>query len=81
MRGLSGCVVILAFLYASAVPLHAYIDPGSSSVLLQIIVGGVAAIIVLTRRLWTGAIRTTGRLFGRRGRVEHDPSADHKSGQ
>jgi hypothetical protein len=31
---------------------EAYIDPGSSSLLLQGIIGGVAAVIVLVRHYW-----------------------------
>lgn len=43
--------------------LYAYIDPGTSSFLLQVIVGGVAALIVVARAYWRRAID-----FVRRGR-------------
>ncbi|MEX2662742.1 MAG: hypothetical protein WD227_12500 [Vicinamibacterales bacterium] len=34
-------------------PVHAYIDPGSTSLFLQALVGGVAALLVVTRSYWT----------------------------
>ena len=43
--------------------LYAYIDPGSTSFLLQVIVGGVAALIVVARAYWRRTID-----FVRRGR-------------
>jgi len=46
-------------------PAAAYVDPGSSSMMLQMIVGGVAAIMVLTRQLWTAAAGRTTRFFQR----------------
>ncbi len=38
---------------------HGYIDPGSTSMLLQGIIGGVAAVLVITRSYWA---RTMERL-------------------
>ena len=43
--------------------IFAYIDPGSGSFLLQALVGGVAALLVLARAYWR---RVTGMLRGRR---------------
>lgn len=43
----------------------AYIDPGSSSMLLQAIVGGVAAVLMITRVYWR---RATGLFRRSRGR-------------
>jgi hypothetical protein len=47
----------------------AYIDPGSGSMLLQVIVGGIAAVAVgakmFGRRLW--------RVFIPRGRTDDEP--------
>ena len=48
---------------ATHASLYAYIDPGSTSFLLQVIVGGVAALIVVARAYWRRAID-----FVRRGR-------------
>ena len=49
-------------LYSVAVVL-AYIDPGSGSFLLQALVGGVAALVVLARAYWR---RAAEALRGRR---------------
>ena len=48
---------------ATHASLYAYIDPGSTSFLLQVIVGGVAALIVVARAYWRRTID-----FVRRGR-------------
>jgi hypothetical protein len=33
-------------------PAHAYLDPGSGSMLMQLILGGVAGAVVLLRMYW-----------------------------
>ena len=61
-------VVILVFTVAQ--PAAAYIDPGNTSMLVQFVVGGIAAGLVLGRRLLRGAVdRVTGLLR----RVPADP--------
>jgi hypothetical protein len=50
---------------------HAYIDPGSTSLLLQGIVGAVAAILVITKAYWRRAIA----LFRRRSDGTEPPAA------
>lgn len=49
------CIVAIALL-ALEVPVHAYIDPGSTGLLLQGLIGGIAAAIVLTRSWWQRGI-------------------------
>ncbi|MBI3860820.1 MAG: hypothetical protein HY290_02880 [Planctomycetia bacterium] len=44
-------------------PLLAYFDPGSGSLLVQAVVGGMAGLIVLARCLWES---TSDRWFGRK---------------
>ena len=56
----------LAVLF-SAVPAHAYLDPGSGSVLLQLVLGGAAGVAVLTRAYW------------HRLRLRFRPSRHHKA--
>jgi hypothetical protein len=41
-----------------AMPSPAYIDPGSGSMLLQIILGGVAAVGVTAKLTWRRLLRT-----------------------
>ena len=48
----------------AAEPAYAYIDPGTSSMVVQLIIGGIAAVVVMTRRLWQGTIQRM-RGFGR----------------
>ena len=48
-------------------PLQAYLDPGSGSMMLQLLLGGVAALGVIGRLYW----RRFLSLFGRQGRDTH----------
>jgi hypothetical protein len=57
-------VLVLSFLIAR--PAYAYIDPGMSSVLLQVIVVGLAMAAAFIRLLWTRIIS----LFHRRSKEE-----------
>ena len=44
---------LLAIIFLTAVePLHAYLDPGTGSMLLQVILGGIAAIGVALKLFW-----------------------------
>lgn len=53
MRKLFHLLLVVAFmLVLSERPAHAYIDPGSGSLLLQLILGGVAALWVAVRLYW-----------------------------
>jgi hypothetical protein len=55
--------------------LQAYIDPGSTSMMLQGIIGGVAAVLVMTRHYWA---RATGRIRRAAGRPADRPEATAK---
>ncbi len=61
-KRLAAAAVLLLYFPAQ---LSAYIDPGSGSMLLQAFVGGVAAVIVLTRTYWQ---RITAFMKGSRDR-------------
>lgn len=54
---------ILAAVWAFAPPVYAYLDPGTGSMLLQSIVGGLAVIAGVVAHYWRGARQ---RLFFRR---------------
>lgn len=54
-------------LFASELPVHAYLDPGSGSMLLQVLLGGFAAAGVIVKLYWN---RLTS-LF-RRKEASHD---------
>lgn len=65
MRRAGPLVLLTAVAVTSATePTYAYIDPGTSSMVIQVIVGGLAAVLVMTRRLWEGTIQRVRR-FGR----------------
>jgi len=59
--------LVAAGLIAFELPLHAYLDPGSGSMLLQVLLGGFAALGVAIRLYWQ---RGTARF--RHRKVEHD---------
>ena len=54
-------VIALLLLLSLLAPAHAYIDPSAGSLLLQLILGGIAGVLVALRLYWK---RFNG-LFGR----------------
>ena len=55
---------------------HAYVDPGSGSMLLQLLLGGVAGLVVIAKLYWHRLLRVL-RLGGRDGeRAALDEDAD-----
>jgi len=44
--------LIISVLLAVSVNAHAYLDPGTGSMLLQVVLGGVAAIGVVIKLYW-----------------------------
>lgn len=46
------CSFIAVFLLLTAQPAFAYLDPGTGSMLLQVILGGVAAVAVALKLFW-----------------------------
>jgi hypothetical protein len=65
-------VLIAIAVISFAPPAAAYVDPGSTSMMLQIIIGGVAAVMLVTRQLWTNAAGKTTRFFRRGTKPPHD---------
>lgn len=51
---------------------HAYIDPGSGSVLLQLILGGIAGIGVVVKLYWDRAKTKYRSLLGRAERTDEN---------
>lgn len=56
-------VLILSSIFAPGA--HAYIDPGSGSVLLQLLLGGIAGIGVVAKLYWEQDKTRCRSLFGR----------------
>jgi hypothetical protein len=68
MKKLLLCIVMLYVSLFSPAQSHAYLDPGSGSMVLQLLLGGLAGLAVLLKIFWR---KLTG-LFGS-GRVKsHD---------
>ena len=56
------CILfILGFLAAFPPPAQAYLDPGSGSMLLQILLGGTAGLAVLLKLYWQRLLLVFGR--------------------
>ena len=51
---------------------HAYIDPGSGSVLLQLLLGGIAGIGVVAKLYWDQVKTRCRSLFGRAERSKEE---------
>ena len=56
-RSSSIALVVVILVLTGALPAEAYIDPGNTSMLVQLAVGGIAAVAVLARRLWQGLVQ------------------------
>ena len=45
-------IILVLMMLLCAVPAHAYLDPGTGSMILQVILGGVAADTVAMKLYW-----------------------------
>ena len=54
-------LVLGALVLLMPVPAHAYLDPASGSMILQLVLGGVAGLAVAVRLLWRRLLRGLGR--------------------
>lgn len=59
---LAWMAVPAVLLSAAAAPAHAYVDPSSGSILLQVLLGGFAGVLVALKLSW----RRLASWFGRR---------------
>ena len=66
-------LVFLSVLSIDA-PAHAYLDPGTGSMLLQLLLGGVAGVLVVGKLYWHRVKAFVGR--GRAPCPNRDPAAD-----
>ena len=69
VREITRLLATCALLWAIAPPVHAYIDPGAGSALLQAIVGGAALVAALVAHRWN----QLRRWFTRRGTRDRLP--------
>ena len=59
-------VLAALFLIAFTRPSHAYVDPGSASILITAILGGIAAVGYTARRYWERFKALLGQVKGTR---------------
>ena len=45
-------VIAVWLVFVCARPAHAYLDPGSGGMMVQVLLGGVAGVVVLARLCW-----------------------------
>ncbi|MCY4076791.1 MAG: hypothetical protein OXH04_15325 [Acidobacteria bacterium] len=64
---LRSCAVVVVALLVLERPAAAYLDPGTGSMLLQVLLGGVAAIGVVAKLYWR---RVTAAINGRLQRAK-----------
>jgi hypothetical protein len=62
-----------------ATPVHAYLDPGTGSMILQLLIGGVAGVLIIIKLYWSqlkqfvnGSRKTTGNESAVRSPTESD---------
>jgi len=65
-------LLALIVLLATAAPAYAYLDPGSGSMMVQLLLGGVAGAVVLVRLYWARLLTLLGL---RRDRTDVDAKA------
>jgi hypothetical protein len=56
-------------------PMLAYIDPGTGSLILQVLLGALLASLLFIKAIWRKIKSLVGRLLGRKPTAEADTSA------
>jgi hypothetical protein len=65
-------LLALIVLLATAAPAYAYLDPGSGSMMVQLLLGGVAGAVVIVRLYWARLLTILGL---RRDKTDVDAKA------
>ena len=52
MRGMGRAILIFYIFIFSTSTAHAYLDPGTGSMVLQVVLGGIAGIAILGKLFW-----------------------------
>ena len=73
-RLISGLVFLSAIGIAS--PAHAYLDPGTGSMLVQILLGGLAGVLVIGKLYWHRVKAFFGCGPATSPNPDHDPATD-----
>jgi hypothetical protein len=56
MKAISTLLLVALLVAAFERPAHAYLDPGSGSMLMQVLLGGVAGVAVIVKLYWRGLL-------------------------
>jgi hypothetical protein len=72
-RVLKIMMLLGAVLLIIPAPVYAYLDPGSGSMLLQLLLGGVAGLVVLVKIGWRKCLETLGLRKGEPLPTKTDP--------
>ena len=65
------CFALTLAMALTALPARAYLDPASGSMILQLILGGVAGLAVVVKLFWHKILG----LLGVKGKEHDDPAA------
>lgn len=52
MREMKGAILILYIFIFSTSTAHSYLDPGTGSMILQVVLGGIAGVAILGKLFW-----------------------------
>ena len=77
-RPVKGRLLVLGACCMAAQGAHAYLDPGSGSMLLQILLGGLAGAGVLAKLYWYRIRALFGAAANNEGRKREDPALDRR---
>ena len=59
-------VTLAAWIFGNPSIAHAYLDPGTGAMLLQLLLGGVAGLLVILKLYWHRIKESTARFFSRK---------------
>ena len=74
--GLAVCAFSIACIVITAQPSHAYLDGGTGSMILQLLLGGMAGLGIGVRLYWGRLLEAFGLRSDRTGANPMDPTPD-----
>ena len=73
MRMTIAAIALVTAVICTATPALAYLDPGTGSMIAQVVIGAIAAALVSIKLAWRRIKRAFLSLFGREGEPDADP--------
>lgn len=77
-------LIICGSLFTSPEPAHAYLDPGTGSMILQLILGGAAGVAVILKLFWNRLLTFFGTRKNKNTQIEVErvsPNAEPEAGE